>query len=88
MSRHGIVPANAAHEITVGWDPPLQTFFAQVMTEDAEGEVVEILWRGFGSGLSDEILEADKVIDLVRPYAAFIPPQLIDELRLDRQENR
>jgi hypothetical protein len=29
MSRHEIPARNPGHKIIVGWDPPMQTFFAQ-----------------------------------------------------------
>jgi len=44
MSRHEF--STAKHRIIVGWDPPLQTFFAQVWGKRATTRPV--LWVGAG----------------------------------------
>jgi hypothetical protein len=36
MSRHEIPALDPAHKVIVGWDPPMQTFFAQVIIRRKE----------------------------------------------------
>lgn len=70
MSRH-VLPAltgNEQYKIVVGWDPPLNTFFAQVLyvDDDQADEHGEVLWIGASF---NEIHNHETVIDAVRPYA-------------------
>jgi hypothetical protein len=49
VSRHEIPARDPAHKIIVGWDHPLQTFFAQVIDrklEDAGDDEKFVLWQG------------------------------------------
>ncbi|MBF6215951.1 hypothetical protein IU487_33675 [Nocardia puris] len=68
----------ADREIVVGWDPPLGTFFAYVA--DRGGEWEEDLFLLHIGTRPDEILDPDRIVEAVRPYAA-IPDTLTDTLR-------
>jgi len=83
MSRHDLAPSNPRHLVVVGWDPPLQTFFGQVLdtaTGDGEDDI-EVVWIGTRFG---EILDPMTVIAAVRPFAA-IPDGLLQVLQRDRK---
>jgi hypothetical protein len=69
MSRHEIPALDRAHKVIVGWDHPLQTFFAQVIDrarEDAGFDDKFVLWRGTGAG---EIYEIDDLERVLRRHA-------------------
>lgn len=81
MSRHDLVPLDPAHEVVVGWDPPLRTFFAQIL--DAAGEddgACDALWIGTGFG---EVYDPTAVLAAVAPFASM-PAGLIAMLEQDR----
>ncbi len=70
MSRHDLQPkADQPHVVraTVGWDRPLQTFFAQVFfrTEDEPDEGEALIWFGTEPG---ELLTAEAAIAVVAPH--------------------
>lgn len=72
MSRH-VLPlsaattaSNIATELAVGWDPPLATFFFQLLHEDDEGEPISIIWIGTTYG---EVRDVDKVAELAARYS-------------------
>lgn len=77
MSRHYI--SKKPLEIVVGWDPPLQTFFLQILdpTKDEENQFVQ--WRGT---YPDELPTTESLAAALAPYAALTPElrqQLEDE---------
>jgi hypothetical protein len=78
MSRHCI--ATEPFEIVVGWDPPLQTFFLQILdlTRDEEQEIV--LWLGTRPG------ELPTVADLEAALASHAT--LTPELRQTLEEEK
>ncbi len=86
MSRHDLTPkADQPYIVraTVGWDRPLQTFFAQVFfrTEDEPDEGEASIWVGTEPG---ELITAEAAIAIVAPYAdvpAGLAEQLTEELR-------
>jgi hypothetical protein len=85
MSRHNLAPRPEQTDIVavaIGWDRPLQTFFAQVFTrteaEPDEGEAT--LWVGCEPG---ELIEPEAAIALVAPFAQ-IPDDLAARLRAER----
>lgn len=82
MSRHDLIPFQPAHEVVVGWDPPLRTFFAQVLDTAAEerGDAYEVLWIG---ARFREVLDPAIVIVSVAPFAA-VPADLLGQLARDR----
>jgi hypothetical protein len=85
MSRHE-VPAKPANPKvirgTVGWDRPLQTFFAQVFAlSDEEGEGEEaIVWVGSFPG---ELPTAAAALAVIAPYCE-IPDGLAATLETDK----
>jgi len=81
MSRHELLPKGVNTDIVgaaVGWDRPLQTFFAQVFfrTEAEPDEGEALIWRGTEPG---ELPTPEAAIALVAPYAA-IPDGLTAQL--------
>lgn len=48
MSRHQLDSFNPVHEVAIGWDPPMHTYFAQVLdtTASEESDAYEVLWIG------------------------------------------
>lgn len=84
MSRHDLQPkADQPHVVraTVGWDRPLQTFFAQVFfrTEDEPDEGEALIWFGTAPG---ELLAPEAVIAIVAPHV-IVPSGLADTLNAD-----
>lgn len=67
MSNYRVYATDPKLEISAGWDPMLNTFFAHVVdttkAEDEEGR--DVLWVGC---TRNEILESDKIMDALRPY--------------------
>ncbi|WP_371424511.1 hypothetical protein [Tardiphaga sp.] len=81
MSRHDLQPkADQPYVVraTIGWDRPLQTYFAQVFfrTEDEPDEGEALIWFGTEPG---ELLTAEAAIAVVAPHAE-VPIGLADEL--------
>jgi len=83
MSRHELDPLNPVHEVTVGWDPPMETYFAQVFDTagDEENGTCEVLWIGTGFR---EVLNPAAVIAAVAPVAS-LPADLLGQLARDRR---
>lgn len=87
MSRYTLEPRDKSlpddnFEIIIGWDPPLHTYFVQVLdpTCDEEDSGFEILWCGLTPG---ETPSADEAILLIAPWAV-IPANLRAALIADR----
>lgn len=91
MSRRYLKPRKSYHEVVVGWDPPLQTFFVQVRDlrpdQRFTGGVLDdlVLWKG--ASAIGEICDVDELIAVVAPYA-FISPWMRESLLHDKTENR
>lgn len=82
MSRHDLQPFDPTHDVVVGWDPPLHTFFAQVLdtkTDEADDNY-EVVWIGTSYG---EVLDPAVAIAAVRPFAT-ISDDLCHTLQDDR----
>ena len=85
MSRYDLEPkAETASKVVkgvIGWDRPLQTFFAQVFTrteeEPDEGEAT--IWLGTEPG---ELPTPEAAIAVVAPYA-ILDDDLAERLRVD-----
>lgn len=84
MSRHDLQPRPENEDVlgvTVGWDRPLQTFFAQVFfateNEPVEGEA--LIWVGTAPG---ELPTAEAAIAIVEPHAV-VPVDLAAQLLAD-----
>lgn len=96
MSRHTIrAKTPERHEITVGWDRPLRTFFAHVhdrdilrridaeeISEDDEDPI--ILWVG---GKHGECPTVEELAQRLEPYAD-IPAEIRAVLAEDKTQNR
>jgi len=83
MSRHEIPARDQSLSVVVGWDNPLQTFFAQVArTErgDTDNDDHMLLWIG------TDPREVVTVDDLARHLAPFadLPADVAERLREDR----
>ena len=85
MSRHQVPlrPGISAESAWIGWDRPLQTFFAQVLAQpNEEGEQKEILWIGTSLG---EIHKASDAARALEPYCE-IDEGLVARLEIDRMK--
>ncbi len=88
MSRYDLEPrveavtTHGALSIAIGWDAPLNSYFAMVLREDDDvaDEHRELLWIGTRYG---EIAEPETVIEALRLYA-IIRDGLATELAADR----
>lgn len=78
--------SNPNHTVVVGWDSPLETFFAQVFdyteTDDDDCDPI-IEWIGISAG---EIPTVNMLADMLEPYC-FISPEIASQLQKD-YENR
>lgn len=77
MSRHRI--AETPKEIVVGWDPPLQTFFLQIL-DPAKDEEEIVLWIGMRQ---NELPEVADLAAALAPYAA-LTPELAQQLEAEK----
>jgi hypothetical protein len=66
--------------VVVGYDRPLETFFAQAIAIDADGEDVTIVWQGTYPG---ELPTPRSAIALIEPYCD-VPEDLAKQLETDR----
>lgn len=87
MSRHDLQPrADQPHVVraTVGWDRPLQTFFAQVffVTDDEPEEGEALIWIGTEPG---ELLTPEAAIAVVAPHVV-LPAGLAALLEAEMRE--
>ena len=83
MSRHELEPSGENTGYThgvVGWDRPLQSFFAQLIRKDARGQERIERWLGTYPG---ELPTASAAIAIVAG-ACIIPPDLAAMLEIDR----
>ena len=81
MSRHEIPGLTLELEVVVGWDNPLQTFFAQVLRPGDEDDDI-LLWLGTSW---EEHPTPESLVGLLAPYAR-IDTGLLAELRQDQSE--
>ena len=65
MSRYNLQPLNDNHDVTVGWDRPLQTFFVIVLETDFQDYEKEV----FSAGMLDTITSVEQLQESVAPYA-------------------
>lgn len=79
MSRYTIDSTNPGIEIVVGWDPPLQSLFAQVsdctITDDEADPM--LLWEDFGS--------IDELASAIAPWAT-LPDHIRQTLAVESGE--
>ena len=80
MSRYDVVAKEPdKYAVTVGWDKPLQTFFAQVMRKDSDRDWDMALWKGTNPR---EIGSVAKLQQALKDYAE-IPMEMQNTLRFD-----
>jgi hypothetical protein len=87
MSRYRIAHPATHLEIIVGWDPPLQTYFAQVFDwrdPNAEDEDACILWVGTNPRVP--ITSVNALQNCLTLYAT-IPESIRTALQQDRQQS-
>ncbi len=81
MSRHTVPTLSEDIELTVGWDPPLATFFAHVCRIDkANDDETMLLWLG---GSPQEITRPTDLVAPLLPYAT-LSAGLLAQLAADR----
>lgn len=68
----------------VGWDRPLQTYFAQVFTLDDDDEEEATIWEGTSLR---ELPKAADALALVSPHA-IVPDDLLARLEVDEAGSR
>lgn len=79
MSRHHLTPLNPDHLVVVGWDGPLQTFFAQVEDTtaqpdpDTDEDPPLLLWLG----LDEPVTDPAAMVAPLAPYAALDDAMLL-----------
>ena len=84
MSRHEFPARDQNLSVVVGWDNPLQTFFAQVAraehADDEDGDDPMLLWVG------TEPREVVTVEELARHLAPFadLAMEIAEQLRAER----
>lgn len=82
MSRHDITAKDPCHFVTVGWDNPMQTFFAQVERQQDDNDPRDpiLLWLG------TESCQHLTPYDLVAPleHYARLDDETISQLNADR----
>jgi hypothetical protein len=87
MSRHEITAFDPLNTVIVGWDPPLQTFFAQVkstLLEETDPDDPFLLWIGCSLR---EIYSVDGLVGPLRPYAK-LDAETCKALYEDKDEDR
>jgi hypothetical protein len=81
MSRHTIPSFIPNLTITVGWDAPMQTYFAQVIRDNTPpDEDPMLLWIG---GFPKEVTQAEDLITPLAPYVT-LTSEHIAQLRADQ----
>lgn len=85
MSRHDVPTRDERYAVVVGWDPPLQTFFAQVLERSREhDDDTMVAWVGTARG---EIPTVEGLAEQLSPYAS-LPADLQDTLQAESAEPR
>ena len=81
MTQHRLIPKLPGHTCVVGWDVPLQTYFAIVSrdTDDDEEDNL-VLWVG---GKPQECRSPSDLIAPLKPYAD-LTPTMAAQLKADR----
>lgn len=83
MSRYVLTPRVPDVTVVVGWDPPLDTFFAIVRSTtvtDADGQPEVFLWLG---ATADTIIHDVEVLKRQLRLFADIPADIEHKLRVD-----
>ena len=83
MSRYTIPVLDEKHEVVVGWDAPLNTFFVQVYDHSIENEDEQlVIWEG---AMPPRIHNLDFVVATVKPFtpSPHIPADVLKNLLRD-----
>jgi len=80
MSRYSLPAQQPGLTVTVGWDNPLCTFFAQVFDPSIEEDAC-LLWIGTAPGAIPTVAALQAQL---AGWAA-IPPDIVDRLTRDQQ---
>ena len=80
MSRYTIPPQQPGLTVTVGWDNPLQTLFAQVFDPSSEDADAYLLWIGTAPGAIPTVAALQAQLT----GWATIPPAILDCLTRDQ----
>ena len=82
MSRCNLDNEETGDEVAIGWDPPLNTFFAQVIEPGGEAPFI---WEGCNYG---EHQHPDALIKIVSQYGCGFDFEFLkSELMKDKQTN-
>lgn len=88
MSRYKIPSAPDSpegRETTVGWDAPLNTYFAMAFDPPASGEEfddeIEVFWVG---GMLGEIATVQDLAAVLYEHGVIFPPDVADQLWKDK----
>ncbi len=81
MSRYSFSPLDPSWKVAVGWDRPLNTYFAivEIAKDDGYGDQV-ILWAGLNHG---EISRPEDLTPILKGFAE-LPDVIVVRLREDR----
>lgn len=86
MSRHTLIPIHPFHEVTVGWDHPLLTFFIIVKDKRIKDPDLQIVvWRGTKPR---EIYEVEGLLKIAVKYAKINPIILGSALYGDKDDGQ
>ncbi len=83
MSRHFVTPRNPRHEVIVGWDAPLDTYFVQVFDTAIDDTAIEAPVAMVGQTLG-EVHCVDRILQVVALHAT-VPEGLRETLIADRR---
>lgn len=82
MSRCVLDNEKTGSEVAIGWDPGLNTFFAQVIQPEEDEPSI---WLG---KYFDEYLTPEKLIEVIRPWACQFDTELLfSNLMQDKETN-
>jgi hypothetical protein len=84
LSRHRIPGLNAKHEVWVGWDRPLGSFFGQVYDPGRDEDDTIIHWVG---AVPPWLREVSFLVAAMKPYAELttaMQRRLFDDRELGR----
>jgi hypothetical protein len=86
MSRYRIPPNDPRYEVIIGWDDPLETYFATVFdtTVDEDDDTACVLWEGAA-------LRAMPTVDVLQACLqayTTIPSEIRTQLHHDRTNSR
>ena len=79
MSRYSFRGKDPRHRITVGWDNPLATYFAQVWDERSIEADEPEFWVGCEL---DEVETVERLAELLAAYGE-VPPEVLSKLGED-----